>query len=223
MKHSYTAKSPTIDSCRECNRPSIDHGDKAQCESCDFVGDCELHTNSGMLLCWPCRDKHISALIASTNETARITRAVKEQMIRYTGDFYNAKTQAIIDLKKEIDDDETIEDKVKTFQERLTALRENLQEVIFEADKTKYEASLEVMAIDKTLRDFGNDLRKEIRERLRNSDSQYKPDVPKPKLEVLKPRGPRVSPMDKMAESLAAIRKISKTEALELIKKGLVK
>jgi len=216
----FEPKQLVKDVCASCNELLSKHKD--ECESCGALSmECKMHEPTKMFLCWTCYDKNLQALlnkIDTSQAEHKVFNVVNEQ-IRYNGDFYNAKTQAIVDLKLAIENDDSIEDKQFAFQNALVERHKHLQSVIFEVDKQKYEATLEQLAIGRTLREFGDSLRKEIREELRKNDNTYSPPVQKI---LTKPKmAKKITPIERIIENLAATSNISKEQARAMIKAGM--
>jgi hypothetical protein len=225
--------------CEFCNRSLIDHTRLAICETCKKTSDCEVNS-SGQLLCAICYEITLDALMISTApkqsinapiEPVTITSAediiadakVIDAGIRSNGDFYNAKVIAIADIKRAIDNDESIPDEMKMLrlQEVLAERYNHLKQVVFNLDNSKHDAVIEQLAISQTLRDFGNALRTEIREKIRQADEQYQPEKPKVvKPKVTKPKASK-NPIDMIVDAYMSMKPgITREQALDEIRKN---
>lgn len=153
-----------------------------------------------MMVCAQCMQKEINAQkeieATADNRLARLEQARTEQRqadilasqvkIDYSAevstDKFNQDTISIIELKKAIDADDSIENKALELFTRLKARFDHDQEIIFQAQKTIAEASTEQRSIQQYFNEFSNQLRQEEREKLRIQDLNYKPKPPaKPK------------------------------------------
>lgn len=224
MKHSFIASKLDPTKCASCTRAFVEHTKYAHCEACKEQGDCEIDTASNMLLCWECKDRNVRILIEKTTRDSDAQCVINDAMkidksMQFNGDFYNAKTVAIMEIKKAIDADDSVADKQFAFQAALAERYAHLKSVVFDLDNKKHEAITEQLAIGKTLRDFGNDLRAQFREQLRVNDANYVPVAPK----VIKPKLVKKSPMDTLIQTLATMKNISLAEAEALIVKGGIK
>lgn len=109
--------------------------------------------------------------------------------IQVASDIFNAKTVAIIELKKAIDEDESIDNKQYELAKRLKDRFTHLKEVIFTRTQENLQDSSEQRSIQSYLNNLANSLREKEREELRLKDLTYKPLAPsKPG----KPRKPKV-------------------------------
>lgn len=219
--HSFAKSVLDTDKCMRCKRGFIAHTPAATCEGCQVVADCEIYEIHDMLLCRKCTegmneaaDERVKVVVDRGDIIMAAQRIDKS--IRFNGDFYNAQTVAIVDIRKAIESNEAIVDKQFEFQKVIAERYEHLKSVIFELDSQKHDAVVEQLIISKTLRDFGDDLRKEFREQLKQNDTQYIPMQPK----VVKPKLTKKDPKQKLAEALALMRGCTITEAMILIERG---
>lgn len=235
MKHPFNPSENNKIICSTCDRPYIDHTDAADCESCGKMGPCELNGQK-KLLCASCYNIALDTLIigADTRNKPYEPLPAKEltpqeiieqsrqidSSIRYNGDFYNAATIAIVELKKAIDNNSEIpaEEKNLVFQKELADRYYKLSQAVFELDSEKFKLVTEQLAIHNTLRDFGNDLRKEARERIRESDILYQPVAPKKIEKVVKRE--KKDPFETMVKAFAELHKITETEARIRLRDG---
>jgi hypothetical protein len=222
VKHTFTTSQLNPKECATCRRGIMDHLRTAKCESCDAIGECNVIDN--ILMCESCEREHLLATkevietkIADAQSVIAEAKKI-DSTIRYNGDFFNAKTIAIAEIKETIWKDDSIpkEEKQFKFQSVIAARYENLKQVIFKLDEQKHDATVEQLAITKTLRDLGTELRDEIRAKIKEVDSTYVPVKIKPKIKAAKK-----TPMDRMIEALALMKNISHDEAAILIKKGV--
>lgn len=221
MKHSFIPSQLNKTLCAKCNRDIFAHTKNAQCESCPKKGKCEVIEN--VLMCEDCQEQHLSSRRNEIEYKLQDAKQVIEQSrqidsaIRYNGDIFNAKTIAFADIKKAIDNDDSIpaEEKSITFQKVLVERYHTLKEKIFKIDNEKHEMVVEGLAIGKTLRDLGNALREEIREQIKQLDSSYVPV--KPKLVTTKIKKEKKTPFDRIVESVAVAKGLSIEDAKKLV------
>lgn len=226
MNHSFI-KSSEKDRCAICKQGYIAHSPAATCEACSKIGEVDL-VYGNMLLCKNCQVKEKIAWDASQKPEKVVERvdalnvAIEkareiDNSIRYNGDFFNAATISLAELKRAIDNDNSIENKHEAFQNEVIERIEKFKTRIFELDEEKFKVVAEQQAHIGALREFGNSLRAEIRERLKLSDANYTPHniIKAPKISK-----PKASPMDRLIEAYALMHGISKDEAKEAIDKG---
>lgn len=144
-----------------------------------------------------------------------------DSMTRGNGDFFNARTVAFSELKQAIMSDETIgtiQERQWKYQEVISARVKHLGSVIFDADKVKHEAVVEMQVIKESLRDFGNSIRQEIRDRIKAADGTYtaSPTVVKPP-KLVKQAGKGT--LEKMAEAYVMLHGGTIQNAIEEIRK----
>ena len=239
MKHQFKASQTDKSLCEVCERPYLDHTNAAKCDNCGKIGPCEVNSKFYLLCVTPedsnCYNRALDHLIITTphpvvNAPEEVIQKSAQKIIeeservdnsiRYNGDIYNAKTVAIIDLKKAIDSDDTIpaENKAIVFQDKLAERYYKLSTRIFELDSEKFELATEQLAIGNTLRGLGNEYRKEIRERIRAADKHYQPEKPKIIKETKKRE--KKDPFLLMVKAFANLHGISETEAEIRLKNG---
>ena len=97
--------------------------------------------------------------------------------IKISTDIFNAKTIAIHEIKKAIDEDPAIpaDQKHFTLAKLLEARYDKLVDIIFSANATKTEAENEQRAIQTHYNDLGKRLKDEERAKIRLKDATYKP------------------------------------------------
>ncbi len=225
MNHGYKAKTGSVE-CIHCNRDYIAHLDITSCEACGLSRRCDLFGDirnpKTMLLCEECTRKEIAANDNVLSRTKILADAARiDDSITYNADFFNAKTVALIELKKVIDADTSLNEQEKkyAFQETIAQRYEKLKKVVFALDKKKEELVVEQLVIAKNLRSFGDSIRKDIRERIATADSNYAPPIKK----LIKPVVKSVekkSAMDVLIDKMMLMDSSIKTreEALEHIR-----
>lgn len=234
MKHPFIPSLSNKLSCAACHRALMEHGPIGHCEACDCI--CPDSSQKGsnllevfgklddpraMLLCPKCTQKEIDANSSVLSQTQKVIQEAKEidQSIRYNGDFFNAKTIAINDIKIAIDSDAslTADEKVAKLHQTMAERLEHLQQVVFKARREEAEANVEILVIKESLREFGNRIREEIRERIKAADVNYQPAriVKPPKITA-----PKKSAMDRVVEAYAMFHNVTQDVAREAIMKG---
>ncbi len=217
MNHPFSPKDGAK-TCGVCDRDYVSHTPAAKCEACSYLKPCDVFNNR--LLCEKCAQKEkdfLETALVDVNAVIEKARAI-DQSIRYSGDLWNAKTVGIMELKAAFDalPDLTAQEKAFKFQIALAQRFEHLQQVNFEHNKELHENSVEQLAISKTLRDFGNELRADIREKIKQQDNNYQPIRVIPQVKVKK--AVKKSPFDTMVENVMVSKNISKEEAERQIK-----
>jgi hypothetical protein len=161
--------------------PLVAHTDKAECEFCPYVG--VVTTNSkNELVCPDCKAKELlseSQAPAQVKTSVQMAREI-DANVRVRTDVFNAATVSIVELKKTIDDDASIENKPYALASALMGRFEHFKKVIFDANETIVSANNNQRAIQVYLNQLSNTLRKEEREKLKIEDINYKPTVVKP-------------------------------------------
>jgi hypothetical protein len=100
--------------------------------------------------------------------------------IQVRTDIFNAATTAIVELKKSIDENESIINKPYALAEELKNRFVHYKEVIFSHNEAIIEAGNQQKAIQVYLNNLANSLRAEEREKLKIQDINYKPQAVKP-------------------------------------------
>lgn len=203
----------------------MDHTKLATCEACSTIGPCEIFGSpknpKAMLLCIACTQKEIAANDKVLADTQRVINEAREidSSIRYNGDVFNAKTLAIATIRTAIFSDPSLtqDEKHHKLHEEMTLRIEKLRDVVFSARKTEADANVEILVIKESLREFGNSIRAEFRERIKQADTNYQPNLV---VKIPKISKPKLSPMDRLVESLAVMQGISKDDALKILQKG---
>lgn len=183
---------------------------KGECEVCDKK-DVELTLHYGnMWFCSSCweREEQATAIhqapevqqarVDALNEKNNLIIKAREidNSIQVRTDLFNAATVAIVDLKKEIDANESIQNKPYALAEELKTRFEHYKQVVFELNEKIIEAGNQQKAIQVYLNQLANQLRQEEREKLKIADINYKPSAPK----ISKPRAITTKPKTDKAE-----------------------
>jgi len=224
MIHSFKPSMIEPTQCAICNRVLLDHSSMAQCESCATHCACELN-GSNMLLCPSCFAKHTDALIESVKQSAAQFVARSQEIdngIKSSNEFFNADTVSICALRDAIMQDESIPapDRIAAFHSEVKRRIEHFQEFIFKINDNKIDDRA-LMSFGENLRNMGESIRTEIRERIKSTDDRYV--IAKPKAIKVPKVGEKKSPFDLLIEKIAFAKGISKTEAAILVKdKGLM-
>ncbi len=158
----------------------------------------------------------LDKLTADSQELLRRAREI-DQNVRYAGDFFNAETIAITDLREAINGNSLIPDDKKGSELQLAIMQRiiHFQEVIFKADSDKFEALQRIASGKVTLREFGNDILKEIRANLEKNDATYVVSKPvKPKVASKKTKK---DPYEMLVDSLMSMHNCSRNEALKMM------
>lgn len=210
MTHQYTENPNKPQHCIECGFHFNLHGPDAICEACPNVGELHVFGKDGrvMALCQSCRDAEEQILlkdytppdvnspeankrVEEHNALHDVLKKAKEidTSIRFTADMFNAKTIAIVDIKKAIDDDPTIENKNYKLAEFLKERIEHFNGVIFDTRRVLTDAFAEQKAAQIYMNELANRLRAEEREKLKIADITYDAKAPK----TVKPKTIKVS------------------------------
>lgn len=157
--------------CREQNASSIRYGNLPMCNPC--------WEKEQVLQAENMSPENVAARLEASRSVKTVESNVIEMSqkidnsIEVRSDIFNAKTQAILDLKAAIDNDVAIENKPYALAEVLTTKFKHLTGVIFEASDTIMDANNEQRAIQSFLNTFSNQLRNEEREKLKIADINY--------------------------------------------------
>ena len=116
--------------------------------------------------------------------------------IRVRSEFFNANITSIIEMKKAIDEDSSIEKKHYALAEQLKERFTRLRKVLFDIDEKRVTITSEQRGIQTYLNDLANKLRTDEREKLKLSDLTYQPVAPKKPRES-KTRKPKAPKFDK--------------------------
>jgi len=222
MNHPFDASSNDKTKCRDCGYDYMSHTKAAKCEICGAFDSCDVF--DGKLRCDSCIANVRLSLSTAIKMADSVIEKAKEvdASIRFKGDLFNAKTVAIVDIKKAFEEEKAemnAEEKAMAFQQFLVGRFEANQKIIFDLEEKKHDASVENLAIANVLREYGNSLRNEIREKIRQSDALYHPVSVIPKVKIAKAQ--KLSPLDRMAQQVAIEKNITIEAAKKLIMAGL--
>ena len=210
MNHSFTPSLVDNGKCAKCRRGLMDHTTLAQCECCPNIGPCEMYID--ILMCATCYEHEIAAQIElkkPENQAARVnamheTIALNEVLhaatdtdhsITLVTDIFNAKTVAIVELKKAIDADDAITNKPFALAEMVSNRNAHLKGVIQKEKQTLTELENELRAGQVYLNQMSNQLRIEEREKLKISDINYNPSTKQVKPRSVGPKKPSAAQM----------------------------
>jgi hypothetical protein len=214
MNHKFSPALTDTIKCIRCDFDEKSHTDRATCEACGNSGNCEIFAGN-MLLCSECiekeqiaqRENEKGALERVSDARNEANRKIEESRkvdtsIRIRADIFNAKTVAIVELKKSIDENPEIENKHFALAKELDTRFQHLKDIIFglRAEVTEHEN--EQRAIQTYYNELAKRLREEEREKIKLQDVNYKPIEPKT---IRKPRAPKVKKFDKVE-----VRKLAK-------------
>lgn len=229
MDHPFTPSANDLVHCRICKRVYKSHTDNVECESCNFVGKCNVYEN--MLLCDSCieKSKKASEEVVKTTEVlvedskALIDRANKIQdNIKYSGDFFNAETVAFIEVKKAYLNDASIPEAERefAFHKYLVETIEQNQKKIFDNNTENLTLTVQNSSAINILRDYGDKVREEHRERIKQSDAMYSPLNVKPVKVSVKKASP-TNALERIIEQYALSMNVSKEIARQVIEGGM--
>jgi len=173
------------------------------------IGDCETCDKTELeIKCWfsnmyQCEECHAKDVAHNSPEAQQArgeeykaeqkvlieSRTIDSAIVVKT-DLFNAATVAIMDLKKAIDNDETITNKPYALASELKDRFEHFKTVVFDLNNQLVEAGNQQKAIQVYLNNLANQLRAEEREKLKIADINYKPNLVKnPTLRTIKTSG----------------------------------
>ena len=133
--------------------------------------------------------------MTNSDKIPTISKSEIDTSIRTPIDFFNARMTSIQVLKKEIDEDLSIENKQYYLADFLIRRFRHLKEVLYPQKKLELEnVAAEQRAIQVYLQNLADTLRIEEREKLRIADLSYKPTPPR----VIKPPQIKRSKIDKV-------------------------
>ena len=228
MKHAFLPSALNPSECGTCGYNQIAHHHKlAQCEACDERGNCDVYPKpkhpKAMLLCEKCirKEEEANSVVIARTQLSVVEKAREiDSAIRLNGDFFNAETISLAAIQQEVmrDDSLTEPQKIARVQTLVIERIERFTPIIRKLDDKKHQLATQQHARLEFLRNFGSQLREEIRERIKQSDANYqphkKPVVPK----VAKPKA--VTPFDRIAQNLATRKGISIEAARQLLLEG---
>jgi len=190
MNHSFQ---PSIGSnkCSKCHLAEVSHTDKAECDACSYVGQCEIYHSrimaKDMLLCPSCKSKEDESTNIFFHENQRI-KEIKaiDYSVKVKDDIFNAETVSIIEVKEVIEKDESIPSEKKHYAlaEFLKHRHLEFSKLIFDEQNKINEDRNRQRAIQSYLNVLSGKLRNEEREKLQLEHIDYKPSekpISKPK------------------------------------------
>lgn len=197
--------------CDLCHRTEQFHK-LPKCDECDILSH-EVEYIRGRILCAMCDKKlQLQILDAVSREAEKLSS------VNYNGDYFNLKMASIIELKHAIDADDSIPKEQKEYEWHNAIVKRytTLKDKIFKLSNELHDSSVEILAINSTLRQFGSALRAELREEIRKADQAYQPEPPKKQIRT-RISSTKKTPFEKLCESYALMKGISVTAAkLEL-------
>ncbi len=177
------------------------------CEICGAMNDGGWFKHSGMYMCPSCRDKEMAL---SAKNAAGATKRVSDMKLEHASqsnqdtiderkeihkiakeipvegeiqvrtDIFNAKTISIIEMKRIIDDDDSItESKHFALAKQLKAKFLHLRKTLFDVDEARVSITSEQRSIQTYLNELSLRLRTEERDEIKAGDMSYQPAVPK--------------------------------------------
>lgn len=170
-----------------------------ECEVCPKT-DVEISLHYGNMWfcdeCWTKEQAFTKDHMSAENQQKRVDEANAKQIalhevavqtsravdssIQVRTDLFNAATESIVNLKKEIDANESITNKPYALASELMTRFEHFKSVVFEMQQKIVEAGNEQKAIQVYLNQLANQLRAEEREKLKINDISYQPTKVKP-------------------------------------------
>lgn len=227
MKHHNFVKGNIVATdCAKCKRPELDHSDKATCEACSNIGECELLGT--MLLCMQCLKKeyeiavNASRLSTAAFEESRINTAISnpiglilksveiDNALQISTDFFNAETTSIIELRAALNGSAKVDyELAKLIQARYN----HFKTVLFELDAARLNLHSRQKAQAQMLNDLASKLSQEEKEEIKLKDLTYTPQEP-PKKSPSHNIKTKVTIEEKMALNLVASKLIRAAQSL---------
>lgn len=204
MFHFFHQSQLDADRCIDCKRLQSEHA----CEICGTDKEA-LDVEFAMLLCEACISKERALQIENRkHEQARVDAIESSRVIpapdysiQVVQDIHNAKIASIVELRKAIDADSTIENKHFALASVLSERYQHLKIVVTQASTTIREAQSEQRAIQTYWNDLSKKLKLEEREKIKIADVQYRP----PEKPVKSIKAPSLRKYDKAAIREAAL------------------
>jgi uncharacterized protein (UPF0305 family) len=220
--HKFQPKLIDKTKCMICDRDIMPHI-LPICEACSSKDDVDVYGK--MLLCKDCRDKETA--IVRSNDIIIADVQVKKQAevlkpdysIPVNGDIWNAETVSIVDLKKQIDENVAIENKVEALHQQVMKRIETYKTEVLELDAKKFELVNKQQALIRYLRDEGNKIKNDIRERLKQADINHPINHAVLAVKVVKPK---VTALDRIVQAYMLLHEGSnENEVRQLIRNGM--
>jgi hypothetical protein len=219
------------------------HTDLAECESCGNTGPVDMVNN--MMLCALCQDRENNVIpaepkpiVIETSVESEIKEVINDNSptslenealnrmgsnsIKTTMDYFNARTTAIEELRKQIEADDSVSKENKHF-ELARIIRDHfkhMRRVLFEAMEVQLQCASEQRADQAYLNTLAAKLSREAKEELHLETPNYEPKKPPVSRTT---SGPRMSKFDKQLESYAKALGIPVEQARRALEAGLKK
>jgi hypothetical protein len=235
MNHKFDMNPNDKHYCRRCARDFLSHSDMADCESCKRIGPCELLIlpNGSMLLCDECykatqqkiEPKPIQEYVSTEHErlSQDITKLAGDieydESLTTSQQFFNRKTESLIDREKRIMNDNKIpdkDDKIRAIRNAITNEVIRNKQILFSAAQIQVEIASENRAIQYYLNDFASRVSKELRKELHLDNPSYIPKVAPAKVAKVK-----MTPLDREIGNYAKRMNIPLAKAKELYMNNL--
>ena len=160
------------------------------CECCPNQGQ-NYVKHMTMIMCPECLAKEKALQLESNanaehrvnehNETMSLKLVEKiDYSNQIKSDIFNAETVSILEIKKIIDSDATIENKNFALAKQITDRINHFKKTIFEKNDEIIELSNKQRVVQTYLNNLSNSLRIEEREQIKLADINYKPAAVKP-------------------------------------------
>lgn len=230
MNHQFSSTPDNKSQCAICSRDFLSHTAAAKCERCGKNKECNVY--NGILSCWECHDRYLHGIIEKASQSDEAKKVIADARridtsIRFNGDVFNALTISHIELRKAYLDNEEIPENQRehAFQRHLIERYEWLKTHVFKLQdeqeqlrQQQSDAYTEQKAISKTLREIGNDLREDIRAKLKEHDHNYKPvAVVKPKLVTVRGKNKDKTRTDVLVEQIMLFHGVDRKTALDKV------
>lgn len=218
--HNYIARIPDNGKCLVCNLPEIQHTEHAECDVCGVVGKHDMHVlgKQSAVMCADCWDKEKKAREENELKKALVTSTNgKLSMIDTQAEYFNAKVQSIVERKKAIEADDSIDKEKKPFklaQELLTEIP-TLRDRLFSIREEESRIKSELNALQVQINQVSTELRKEELEQLKIADINYK--VPEQKAKaprISKPSGGTKKEMDEISALVVEFKQFKLTREI---------
>lgn len=177
-----------------------------------------------LYLCWDCKNDELQLALQSVNglnsASASLLREESDMHgVKTTGDIFNLEAQTLSELKRLIYSDETLseQERIQKYHEAIAARIMKFNELIRQKDDEKFEIVQQKTAAMNELRSYGNQVRDEIREKIKENDANYQPA----KIEIKpKIKAKKNDPFEQMAQIIALSNGISIEAARLRLKEG---
>lgn len=228
MNHPFAISWANPNLCGKCKRVKIDHGPNAQCESCSFIGECDLYpsfdSSKAILLCKECilkeNEAHVSAAEKANRTISEVIGSNEHEtydIIECRQQFFNAESQSIISIKQEIYAQDGLSEEEKRYKCAL-AIKERVdsfKKTLWEITEKSTELSNKIRAGIVFLNNISDELREKEREELKLKNINFNPAVNSVK--GIKIPNVKVSKEESTIIKYAGLMKISVDEARKRI------